>query len=458
VERTRDAPPGFLAVKAPTKRKSDGKPAGKARIDKAVPGLVARQGALHLISSVLDRGNMLDEAGMQGTPAERAEAHGLADLTLRRLGQIDAVLERFIGKMPKTPVNHTFRLMAAELIFAGTAPHAAVDLGVRMVKRVRGAAKFSGMVNAVGRRMAEHGEEIASSQDAARLNTPNWLWQGLSADWGEEATRAMAVAHLTPAPHDLTLAVDADAEPLAQEIAATVLPSGSLRLTDRPQISALPGYKERAWWPQDAAAALPARLIPAPDGRRVLDVCAAPGGKTLQLAAAGARVTALDISARRMERVSENLARTGLTAEIVVADALDWAPEQPFDAILLDAPCSSTGTIRRHPDLPQRLGGIDLAALTGLQGRLLDRAAGWLAPTGVLIFCTCSLFRAEGEVQALGFLERNGNFERLPIEPGEAGIPSEFVTPNGDLRTRPDLWAERGGIDGFFAARFRRKT
>jgi 16S rRNA (cytosine967-C5)-methyltransferase len=415
---------------------------------------------LHLISAVLDRGDMLDEAGMQGGPAERAEAHGLADLTLRRLGQIDAVLERFVGKMPKTPVNHIFRLMAAELIFAGTAPHAAVDLGVRMVKRVRGAAKFSGMVNAVGRRLAEHGTEIASSHDAARLNTPDWLWQGLTADWGEDAARAMAAAHLTPAPHDLTLANANGAETLAIE--AAVLPGGSLRLTDRPQLSALPGYKEGAWWPQDAAAALPARLIPMPDGKRVLDVCAAPGGKTLQLAAAGARVTALDISARRLERAVENLARTGLTAEIVVADALDWAPEQPFDAILLDAPCSSTGTIRRHPDLPRRLNGgqgvIDLAALTGLQARLLDRAAAWLAPGGVLVFCTCSLFKAEGEDQARGFLERNSNFERSPIDAVEAAIPSEFVTPKGDLRTRSDFWAALGGIDGFFAARFRRKS
>jgi 16S rRNA (cytosine967-C5)-methyltransferase len=449
-------------VKRPGNRKADGKAGGKAKIDEIVPGLVARQAALSLIGSVLDRGDMLDEAGMRGSPAERAEAHGLADLTLRRLGQIDAVLERFVDKMPKTPVNHILRLMAAELIFAGTAPHAAVDLGVRMVKRVRGAAKFSGMVNAVGRRLAEHGTEIASGQDAARLNTPEWLWQGLTADWGEDAAHAMAVAHLTPAPHDLTLANAAGAEAL--EIAAAVLPSGSLRLKNRPQISALPGFTEGAWWLQDAAASLPARLIPMPDTKRVLDLCAAPGGKTLQLAAAGGRVTALDISTRRIGRVAENLARTGLTAEIVVADALGWTPEQPFDAILLDAPCSSTGTIRRHPDLARRFGGgsgggqdgIDLAALTGLQGRLLDRAAGWLAPGGVLVFCTCSLFRAEGEDQAHAFLERNGGFERLPIAAGEASIPPEFVAPEGDLRTRPDFWAERGGIDGFFAARFRK--
>ena len=444
-----------------------GRKGAKAESGDAAPGLVARAGALDLIGAVLDRGAMLDEAGLGGSPAERAEARGLADLTLRRLGQIDDALGRFVGRTPKPPVNHVLRLMAAELLFAGTAPHAAVDLGVRLVKRVRGAAKLSGMVNAVGRRLAEQGAEIAAGQDAARLNTPGWLWKQLSADWGAAAARAMALAHLTPAPHDLTphdvkLADEAEVGALAREIGAEVLATGSLRLAARPQISALAGFAEGAWWAQDAAAALPARLIPEAKDKRVLDLCAAPGGKTMQLAAAGARVTALDISAGRMARLGENLARTGLAAECVVADALEWAPDLaiagPFDAILLDAPCSATGTIRRHPDLPHRLTrgrkGPDLKALTGVQARLLDRAAGWLAPGGVLVFCTCSLSRAEGEDQARRFLKRSPGLKRLPIEPGEAGIPAEFLTPEGDLRTRPDLWAERGGIDGFFAARF----
>jgi len=429
----------------------------KAEPAEAAPGLTARQGALHLLTSVLDQGAVLDESGLRGTPAERAEARGLADLTLRRLGQIDDALGRFVVRMPKSPVNHVMRLMAAELIFAGTAPHAAVDMGVRLVKRARGAAKFSGMVNAVGRRLAEQGAEIASGQDEARLNLPEWLRKPLTADWGEAATRAMAEAHLTPAPHDLTLRSQGDAGVLAREISAQLLPTGSLRLADRPQISALPGFSQGAWWAQDAAAALPARLIPDPADKRMLDLCAAPGGKTMQLAAAGAVVTALDISARRMKRVTQNLTRTGLMAETVVADALNWSPETPFDAILLDAPCSATGTIRRHPDLIRRRGGINLDALTRLQGQLLDRAAGWLAPGGVLVYCTCSLFEAEGEEQARAFLKRAKGFERVPIEPGEAGIPAEFLTVQGDLRIRPDFWSHHGGIDGFFAARFRRR-
>jgi 16S rRNA (cytosine967-C5)-methyltransferase len=198
------------------------------------------------------------------------------------------------------------------------------------------------------------------------------------------------------------------------------------------------------------------RLIPDPAGKRILDVCAAPGGKTLQLAAASAQVTALDVSKRRMERLAENLARTGLTAETVMADALTWQPEAAYDAVLLDAPCSATGTLRRHPDLSWRRGGIDLAALTGLQSRLLDRAAEWVVPGGFLVFCTCSLVKAEGEDQAQDFLKRHPGFARLPVAKGEAGITGAFLNQQGDLRTRPDYWPDLGGLDGFFAARFRR--
>lgn len=419
------------------------------------PGLTARREALTLLSAVLDRGAMADEAGLAGSPAERAEARGLADLALRRLGQIDELLQHFVQRMPPPPVNHILRLMAAELVFAGTAPHAAVDMGVRLVKG-GGAGKLAGLVNAVGRRLATEGAALAAAQDAAGLALPAWLARRLAADWGAETARATAAAALAPAPHDLTVRDAAEAPALAAELGAELLPTGSLRLAGRPQISALAGFAEGRWWAQDAAAALPARLIPAPAGKRVLDLCAAPGSKTLQLAAAGARVTALDHSATRMARLAENLARMRLVAEQVVADALKWQPEQPLDAVLLDAPCSATGTMRRHPDLPWRQGRIDLKALTALQARLLDRAADWVAPGGVLVFCTCTLIKAEGEAQAKAFLTRHGSFARSPIAPGEAGVPAEFLTPDGELRTRPDLWPGRGGLDGFFAVRLRR--
>ncbi len=422
----------------------------------AAPGLAARRGALFLIGSVLDRGAMLHDAGLTGEPAERAEARGLADLTLRRLGQVDEALGRLVERMPRPPAAHVLRLMAAELMFAGTAPHAAVDLAVRLVEGAKGDGRFKGLVNAVGRRLAAEGAGIVAAQDAGRLNTPRWLWKALRTDWGETAARAMAMAHLEAAPLDLTPRDAAEAGTLAAALGGDLLATGSVRLPARPQVTALPGYDRGAWWVQDAAAALPARLVPA-DGARVLDLCAAPGGKTMQLAAAGARVTALDLSARRMEWLRENLARTGLAAELVVAEALEWTPEAPFDAVLIDAPCSATGTIRRHPDLPRREGAIDLGALVALQARLLDRAAEWVAPGAVLVFCTCSLIRAEGETQVRRFLERRADVERLPLRPGEAGIPDEFVTTRGDFRTRPDQWAGLGGLDGFFAARFRRR-
>lgn len=424
-----------------------------------VPGFATRQAAVTLIGAVLDRGEMLSESLLDGFDIDgpvRAEARSLAELTLRRLGQVDAALKPYVQRMPKPPVSHALRLMAAELLFAGTAAHAAVDMGVRLVKRGKGTSRFAGLANAVGRRLAAEGPEIVAQQNPARLNLPGWLAKRLTADWGNAAARSIARAHLTPARHDITLR-DPAAQ-IADELGAAQLPTGTLRLGDQTQLTALPGFVSGDWWVQDAAAALPARLIPEPRGKRVLDLCAAPGGKTLQLAVAGTRVTALDRSERRLGRLRENLSRTGLEAEVIAADALEWSPDAPFDAILLDAPCSATGTIRRHPDLLHRRGEIDLTPLIELQVHLLDRAAGWLAEGGVLVFSTCSLFKAEGEDQAAAFLDRHPEFERVPLEPGEAGIPARFVTEKGDLRTRPDYWPELGGLDGFFAARFRRRA
>ena len=344
--------------------------------------------------------------------------------------------------------------MAAELLFEGTPPHAAVDLAVRLAQGGRGTARLSGLINAVGRRVAEQGAGLLAEHDPGPMNMRGWLRERLIKDWGRDTALAIAEGHLSPAPHDLTLRNPENLKPLAQETGGTILPTGSLRLPGRPQISALPGYEQGAWWVQDAAAALPARLIPGPKGKRALDLCAAPGGKTMQLAAMGADVTALDISEGRLKRLRENLERTGLSARIVIADALEWQPDRPFDAILLDAPCSATGTIRRHPDLPYRTSAKGLKALTELQARLLDRAAAWTAPGGTVIFCTCSLFPAEGELQAKAFLERHPDFARQPI--GEDEIPAEFRNRAGDMRTRPDHWTDEGGLDGFFASRLTR--
>lgn len=409
-----------------------------------------------MLGAVLERGAMLDEARVAGAAPERAEARRLADLTLRRLGQVDEALGRLVARPPEGRGRNLLRLMAAELLFAGTPAHAAVDVAVRLAKAARATAGLAGLVNAVGRRLAREGPALIAGQDAARLNTPEWLWQAMAADWGEGRARAIAAAHLAVPPLDLTAADPERAGALAAALGAELLPTGSLRLAGRPRISGLAGFGEGRWWVQDAAAALPARLIPAPAGRRVLDLCAAPGGKTMQLAAAGARVTAVDVSSERMQRLAENLVRTGLAAEQVVADALAWTPGEAFDAVLLDVPCSATGTIRRHPDVARRHASLDLAALTALQRRLLARAAGWVRPGGVLVYCACSLLRAEGEALVADFLAADGRFRRVPVAPGEAGIPAAFMTPEGDLRTLPDLWPDRGGLDGFFAARLER--
>jgi len=420
------------------------------------PGVATRRGALQLIGNVLDRGDMLGEAGLDRLPpAARAEARGLADLTLRRLGQIDATIAGLVDRVPGGAGAHILRLMAAELIFAGIPPHAAVDSAVRLARSTPGASRLSGLVNAVGRRIAA-APPPADDAASRRRNLPRWLWQRLAADWGEAEADAIATAHLVPAPHDLVFRNPAEATAMAASLGGEEIAAGVLRLAGRPQISALPGHAEGQWWVQDLAASLPARLLGPVAGARVLDLCAAPGGKTMQLAAAGAAVTALDISAPRVSRLAENLARTGLAAHLVTANALEWTPDAPFDAILLDAPCSATGTIRRHPDLPWRKGAGDIAPLETLQASLIDRAFGWLRPGGRLVFATCSLLKSEGEMQMAAFLSRTPGAQRLPV--GKGGLPSEFITTEGDLRTRPSMLAGLGGLDGFFAASIARAT
>jgi 16S rRNA (cytosine967-C5)-methyltransferase len=264
--------------------------------------------------------------------------------------------------------------------------------------------------------------------------------------YGRDAVTAIEAVQAMAPPLDLTVRPEAEAPE------GEVLPTGSLRLAERGQVSTLPGYEVGGWWVQDAAAAMAVPMLADVKGQRVLDLCAAPGGKTLQLAAAGASVTSLDISGPRMARVIENLTRTGLTATCVTADALVWQPEQPFDAILLDAPCSATGTIRRHPDLPFVKDGSEIEALVALQAALLDRALGWLKPGGRLVFVTCSLLPDEGEAQLARALKRHPGL--TVVHPALSGIAPEWVTPEGGLRLRPDYWADKGGMDGFFIARF----
>ncbi len=421
--------------------------------------LNARRAALEVLSAVLDRRRPLDEAleahaGLARLPdRDRGFARRLVATVLRRRGQLDAAIDAFLQRpLPAKAraVRHILRLGAAQVLFLDVPPHAAVDTGVALTRQVQRPGQ-AGLVNALLRRLAREGADLLAAQDAARLNTPGWLWERWCRTYGADAARAIAAAHLAEPPLDLT--VRADPAAWAARLEATVLPTGSLRRATAP-VTALPGFEEGAWWVQDAAAALPARLLGAVAGRRVADMCAAPGGKTAQLAAAGARVVAVDRSARRLSRLRDNLARLRLEAETVVADAAAWRPGGGFDAVLLDAPCTATGTVRRHPDIPWLKRPGDVAVMAELQARLLDNALALLAPGGTLVYCVCSLEPEEG-VAAVERLLAAGAVERVPVTPAEVGGLDEIVTAAGDLRSLPCHLAERGGMDGFFAARLR---
>ncbi|WP_136644924.1 RsmB/NOP family class I SAM-dependent RNA methyltransferase [Tabrizicola sp. YIM 78059] len=407
-------------------------------------GVAARAAAVDILGGVLGEGRMLAEfAGVDLMPSDRARALRLAETVLRHLEPADRVLDRHLRKSPPLPVRNVLRLAVVERAM-GAPAHGVVNSAVEIVRKGRRTRHLAGLVNAVLRALPEDG--MFDGLPPQRL--PRWLRQPLVHAWGREAVGAIEAVQAGEPPLDLTL------RPGFPAPAGEVLPTGSLRLTSAGQVSALPGYAAGGWWVQDAAAALPARLLAARPGERVLDLCAAPGGKTLQLAAAGAEVTALDISEPRMARLRANLARTGLSARVVVADALHWQPDGIFDAILLDAPCSATGTIRRHPDLPFVKDGSEVAGLVALQAQLLDRALGWLKPGGRLVFATCSLLPEEGERQLSAALARH---PELAVERVElSGVETRWWTAEGGLRLRPDYWAERGGMDGFFMARLRR--
>ncbi len=408
-------------------------------------GVPARAAAVAMLNAVLGEGRMLaDLPEPDLPPAERARALRLAEEVLRRVEPADRVLGAHLRKPPALPVLNALRLAVVEMAL-GAPAHGAVNAAVAVVRQGRRTGHLAGLANAVLRQVDP---AALAAQPVQKL--PRWLSQPLVHAWGREAVAAIEAVHAAAPPLDLTLRPGLP--PAAALPEGQLLPTGSLRLTAPGQVSALPGYAEGNWWVQDAAAALAVRLLAPEPGERVLDLCAAPGGKTMQLAAAGAQVTALDISAPRMARVAENLARTGLAAELVTADALHWEPSAPFDAILLDAPCSATGTLRRHPDLPFVKDGRAVAGLVALQAHLLDRALGWLKPGGRLVFATCSLLPAEGEDQLAAVQARHPG---LTVEtPDLPGLPAA-VQAAGGWRLRPDFMAETGGMDGFFLARLR---
>jgi len=434
------------------------------------PGFAARRIAAEIIDGVLRRARPLDEQ-LDGRGAHPGLAH-LADrdralvrrivaTVLRRLGSLRAIVGGFLDRgLPRdAPRAETALLIGtAQILLFGGPAHAAVDLSVRIVQADRKAARYAGLINAVLRRITREGAARLAAIDAAALDTPDWLLQRWTSAYGPETARAIATANANEPALDLT--VKADADEWAGKLRGRVLPTGSLRTLPHGPVPLMPGFAEGAWWVQDAAAALPARLFGDVAGLRVADLCAAPGGKTLQLAHAGARVTAVDRSEPRLARLRDNLQRCGLAAEaIIAADAAEWE-DGPFDAVLVDAPCSSTGTIRRHPDIAWLKRAADLAPLTALQRRLLERAIALTRPGGTIVYCTCSLEPEEGEGLVAAVLADHPAARRKPISANEFNDLDGLTTPTGDLRTLPCAWPDPdprlAGLDGFYAARLER--
>ena len=408
----------------------------------------ARMAALSLIAGVYEaQVSLKDQIGAGAldhlAPGDRGRAQRLALSVLRNAPRIDKLLKPFLRRRPPFDLQILLYLGVSEILLEGVAAHGAVSSAVALA-RAGGARteSFAGLVNAVLRKVCDLPPEALTSLPAPEL--PNWLRGRLMSAYGKPTVARMEAAHLRAAATDITLKSGEAPE------GAVLLPTGSYRLPYRAQVSDLAGFAEGDWWVQDAAAALAAKALGAKSGERVLDLCAAPGGKTMQLAATGAQVTALDMSEPRLKRLRENLARTGLSAEVIAADALHYRPETPFDAILLDAPCSATGTIRRHPDLPYVRDPASIKELVALQAQMLDAALAMLAPNGRLVYCTCSLLPEEGEAQITAALARHAGLKTRPI--ALDGVSPDWISAEGGLRLRPDYWPEIGGMDGFYIA------
>jgi len=412
----------------------------------------ARRTAVYLLDQVLGEERLLAECYAAGAldklvPEDKARAQRLTTQTLRELERADRVLAKYLKKATPLHVKNVLRLGTVELC-AGGAAHGVVNTMVNIIAKHKRHGALKGLVNAVLRKVAADGPAAWDKLRAPRL--PKWLRAPLSQAWGPEAMLMIEQVQQAGAPLDITLKPGVDPSALGGE----VLPTGSIRIAAGTQVSGLPGFKAGDWWVQDAAAALPAQVLQAQPGEQILDLCAAPGGKTMQLAAAGADVTAVDTSETRLKRLQENLDRTGLKAKVVVGDAL--AQSGSYDAVLLDAPCSATGTIRRHPDLPHAKDGSGFGELIDLQARMLAHAWALVKPGGRLVYCTCSLLPDEGECQVEDALDMFSDMAADRSVFADKGVETDWITEEGGLRLRPDYWAEKGGMDGFYMAVLRK--
>ncbi len=419
-------------------------------------GFPARKAALTLLSGVLRKAKPLDALldelkGLE--PRDAGFARALASGALRHFGELDATLRHFV---PKALAPHKagaateiLLLGAAELLILKGPAHAAVDAANRLASADNKAVHFKPLINAVLRKLSTEGETVRAKLDTIRLNTPDWLWMRWTLQYGQKTARAIAAAHLIEAPIDISLKEDAALFPQSN-----ALFGNARRVTQEGRVESLPGFGEGDWWVQDVAATLPVVMLGDVRGKSVIDLCAAPGGKTLQLAARGASVTAIELDPARAVRIRENLARTNLTATLVEADARDVRVKAPF--VLIDAPCTATGTIRRHPDLPWIKQAGDVTARGTLAYDILESGAAMVEPGGLLVFAVCSLEREEGEEQIEAFLTAHPEFARQPLQADELFGHGEWITPAGDLRTLPSHMADQGGMDGFYASRLKR--
>jgi len=451
------------------------RPDNKRRANSGKPKPVApapdsRSAALLILDRVLFKRQALDEVLKQEiakdgvlvglSSRDRAFTRLLVATTLRRLGQIDDVLQKCLAhplEDTKPRLKNILRLGVTQLVFLKTPEHAAVDATVRLAGRE---SSSRGLINAVLRRLIREADAMAPGDDTAHLNTPEWLFKSWRDAFGEDQALAIARAHLQEPPLDLTFASMQALDNWQQELDADIILNGSLRRVTGGRIEDIAGYDAGDWWVQDAAATLPARLLFSAlgetAGRNIIDLCAAPGGKTLQLCSSGANVTAVDRSAKRLELVARNLQRANQSAELITADAAKWQPDEAADAVLLDAPCTATGTFRRHPDAAYLKSAADVGRMASVQSGLIDAAINMVKPGGVLVYCTCSLQTAEGEAHAMRLADHEA-LEHLPVQAAEIGGLAEAIDASGNLRTLPSHLAEKGGLDGFFAARYRRR-
>ncbi len=424
----------------------------------AKAGLSARIAALNLLNGVLSDQRPMSEMTDAGSDilkklsgSERARAQSLTLSTLRHLEPIDMLLDYYLKKEPPLRVRNILRLCATELLVDGISPHAAIDTAVSITKLGRKTVHIAGLVNAVARKI--DGEGRTHWQDHPTQELPYYLRSIMLDDHGEKVVTMIEEAHVRAVPLDITVKRAEDMAELSDLLEAEVIGDKVLRMQKAGQVSALAGFEEGAWWVQDFAASLPVKCFTGIEGKKVLDLCAAPGGKTLQLTAVGGDVTAVDLSKHRLVRVHENLARTGMVAKVVTADVLTWKPGVEYDAILLDAPCTATGTVRRHPDLPHLKDKAAIISLVTLQKQMLEQAFQWLKPGGQMIYSTCSLLKREGEEQIAEFLAQNKQAAIEPIDADALGVPRDWLTSEGCLRTLPSYWPEKGGMDGFFIAK-----